>query len=1064
MKLSSTLIRIVGGLIALGLAFAGAAFGQGITTSAINGFVTDTAGNAVAGATVTVVHEPTNTPATAITRANGQYSITGLRVGGPYSISVSASGHQAAKEQNLHLSMDQAAEMNFRLPSQVVTMQAFQVTDTRDLTFGAGQVGPSTSFTDQDIENVASVRRNVQDVARLDTRLALTSLDRGGELSAQGQNFRFNSFLIDGVQANDTFGLNSNGFSTLGSPIPLDALEALTVEVSPIDGRRSGFTGALLNGVTKSGTNKFKGSIYYEFTNEDMRAKHPETGVKDTFEEKTFGVTFGGPIIPNRLFFFLSYEDFKRESLPPDQILDLDATQVQAVTARANTFGNYNVGSFNPTNEATQEHKLAKLDWNISDNHRLSVTYRESEGNLTVFSNFSGTTLTSFSSNWYEAPRLNESYTAQLFSTWNSDLRTEFSVSMAEFDGSPRSLSPSPFPEVTVQGLTGRRRDNNTSNTTSQLRFGTEFSRQTNAIMTDSFTVAGAVEYARGNHNFVAGFDWENREIVNKFVQATLGSYTFNTLAAWQSGIANSLQLAQLAPGSTMADAIARFDIGMLGVFVQDTWKPNDRLSVTGVLRFEQLSMPDAPKDIPNAGTYSEAAFRQAFGRSSTSNPDGNWVLAPRLGVNYQVPGMSRKTQLRASVGMFQGRNPTVWLSNAYSNRGVVSRVSRSNVPFSAQTAPAAGVGGIPVINVTDPDFVQPVSWKGNVAVDHVLPFAGLTFTAEVGVIDVYKGLHTVNLNLREAGRLPDGRIRYAGVISPTTGGASRSSASATYRTNDLYQNPNFADVYYLTNTSEGGGMDFTMRVTKPWKNNWAASLAWTRSDFTEVSPLTSSVAQSNYNGRAIINPNENVASDSNTTIDDKIVFTLTKRFEFVKRFPTTASVIYEARTGRPYSWVFFGDANGDGFTFNDLLYVPTGPSDPKVSWANTTQRDAFFDLVNSTSLQKYKGSIVPRNTERSPWTQSLDLKFTQAIPLGYRDFSTELFVNILNVGNLLNDDWGITREIPFSYRRAAPATGFDPVTGRYTYSYTRADEVRIVANEYPVSRWQVQIGAKLKF
>jgi hypothetical protein len=258
--------------------------------------------------------------------------------------------------------------------------------------------------------------------------------------------------------------------------------------------------------------------------------------------------------------------------------------------------------------------------------------------------------------------------------------------------------------------------------------------------------------------------------------------------------------------------------------------------------------------------------------------------------------------------------------------------------------------------------------------------------------------------------------------------------------------------------------MDYTVRLFRPWKNNWTGSLSWTRSDFTEVSPLTSSVAQSNYNGRAIINPNEDVASDSNTNIDDKFVFTLTKRFEFVKRFPTTASIIYEARTGRPYSWVFFGDANGDGFTFNDLLYVPTGPDDPKVSWASTAQRDAFFDLVNSTSLQDYKGSIVPRNTERSPWTQTIDLKFTQAIPLGYRDFSTELFVNVLNFANLLNDEWGITREIPFSYRRAAPATGFDPATGRYTYSFARADDVNIVANEFPVSRWQIQVGARLRF
>jgi hypothetical protein len=1063
MNVVQMLNRSLSALVALGMALAGPLAGQGVTTSGMNGFVTDASGRPIAGATLSILHEPTGTTAAAVTRENGQFNISGLRVGGPYTVSVAASGYQDARQPEVYLSLDQPATVDFRLPSAVVTLQAFTVTDTRDITFGASRIGASTSFTDREIENIATVRRNVQDVARLDSRLVLMSLEQGGQLSAQGQNFRFNSFLVDGVEANDPFGLNSNGFSSLGSPIALEAMEALSVEVNPIDGRRTGFTGALLNAVTKSGTNRFRGSIYYERTDEDMRAKHPVTGRKDPFKEETYGFTLGGPIIPRRLFFFLSYDDFTRRSLPPSQILTIDSAQAQAVATRAATFNNYDVGSFSPSNRAEDRKKLAKLDWDINEQHRLSVTYRETEGQTTVFQNFTGTTLTSFSSNWYDQPRISESYTAQLFSRWTPDLRTELSASFSEYDGSPRSRSPSPFPEVTVQGLTGTRRDNNTTNNTSQLRFGTEFSRQTNEILTDTFTLKGAAEYSLGAHNFVVGADWENREVVNKFVQATLGSYTFANLAAWQSGVANSMQLAQLAPGATMEDAIARFEIGMFGAFIQDTWTPNDRLSITGVLRYEQLVLPDAPKQIPNAGPYSEASFRQAFGVSSTGNPDGNAVLAPRLGVNYQVPA-SRRTQVRASIGMFQGRNPVVWLSNAYSNRGVVSRVSRSNVQFNPQTQPATGVGGIPVINLTDPNFKQPINWKGNLALDHTLPFAGLTFTAEAGFIDVYKGLHVVNLNLRQAGTLPDGRVRYAGVISPTSAGASRTGASAIYRTADLYQNPAFADVFYLTNTKKGGGMDFTMRLARPWRDNWTTSLSWTRSNFKEVTPFTSSVAQSNYNTRAVIDPNDSAASISNTNIDDRIVYTYTRRFEFIKRFPTTMSIIYEGRTGRPYSWVFFGDANGDGFTFNDLLYVPTGPNDPRVSWANPAQRDAFFAFVDSTSLQKYKGSIVPRNSERSPWDQTVDLKFTQAIPLGYRDFRTELYVNIINFANLLKDDWGILEEVPFAYRRAVAATGFDPATGRYTYSFTNADGVPVVANDTPASRWQVQVGVRLRF
>jgi len=1061
MKLSFLKKRALGGLVALSLALASSVFGQGLTTSAISGTVTNKQGAPVGGATVTVLHEPTATKTATTTRENGQFNLSGLRPGGPYTITAAGSTLRAETRNDVYLELGAATDLGFSLAADTVVMEAFRVSDTRDLTFGAGQLGTTSNFNEQEIENTASVRRNVQDVARLDPRLALLSLDQGGQLSAQGQNFRYNSFLIDGVQANDSFGLNGNGFSSVRSPIPLEAMQALNVELNPVDVRRAGFTGALLNAVTKSGGNTFHGGVYYEFTDQDFRREHPVTGVKDTFEEKNLGAWVSGPIIPDRLFFFLSYDEFKRTTLPPDQLFVPNAADLTAITSRAQAL-NFAPGGFDPSSAVEQKTYLAKLDWNITPDHRFSFTYRENEGGDTIFSSFGGTTTTSFSSYWYDQFRITKSYTGQLFNTWSPNLRTEFSASFSDYDGSPASRSPAVFPEVIINGVSGARRDNNTNITNGSVRLGTEFSRQLNEITTETETLAGNAEYSLGAHTLVGGFDWENRKVLNKFVQAYIGQFTFANLAAWQAGTPATLLRTLLAPGATIDDAIARFETGMLALYLQDTWKPNDRLTLIGGLRYEQLVMPDAPKAIPNAGTYSEAIFQQAFGMPSTSNPDGNSVVAPRFGFTYQLPA-SRRTQLRGSAGLFQGRNPLVWLSNAYSNRGVVARQTVTNATFNSNPGTSTGTGGIPVINVTDPDFKTPLTWKGSLALDHTLPFGGLVLTAEFSASQTDQMPFVTNLNLRQTGVLPDGRALFAGGAVAGTNTSRGTSASNPYTNPANYRDPRFADVFYLTNSSKGGGWDTTLRLSKPWKNNWSASLAWTRSDYTEVTPMTSSVAQSNFNGRALVNSNEDVAATSNYNIDDKIVGIFTKRFEFVKRFPTTVSAIFEARTGRPYSWVFFGDANGDGFSFNDLYYVPTGPTDPKVRWTNPTQRDAFFAFAAANGLNNYAGRVVPRNSERSPWVATMDLKVTQTIPL-FRRLYSELFVNVINFANLFDKRFGRLEEIPFAYRRALGSTTFDAATNQYVYNYVTADGLPTVANDTAASRWQVQSGIRLKF
>lgn len=1123
------------GVLTLCLAITSTVLGQGITTSAMSGFVTNKQGQPVAGATVTALHVPTGTRATAVSRSNGQYNMSGLRVGGPYTVSVDAKDLQAEPQRDVYLSLSENAEVNFQVDTEIVKLEAYSVTESKDTTFGAGKMGTGSSFNEEEMKNIASVRSNVQDIARLDSRLTLNSLDQGGNLSAQGQNFRFNSFLIDGVESNDPFGLNGNGFSSLRSPIPIDALQALSVELNPYDVRRAGFTGALLNAVTKSGTNEFHGNIKYEFSNQSLRAPNPNPAsvtynVKEPYTERTWNIGVNGPIIPDKLFFMFDYDDFRREATPPPtQFTYSDGSTpgsaqalMDSVITKAKSYG-YDPGTVNvygasvdnrKTNISTQKTYVGKLDWNISDNQRLSLTYRRNDGSSPVFAGFTTVFGQSFSNYWYQQPRITDSYTAQLNSQWTPDFRTEASYSYTAYDGSPAN-NGSPFPAVSVQGFTGIRGDTGQTISTGSVNLGTEFSRQLNILKTKENQGKFTGEFSIGNHTIAAGGDVDILKYYNAFLQGYYGSYTFRTVADWLNGAPSSYSAA-IIPSGNLNDAIAQWKYTAYGALIQDTWKPNAQLTVLAGLRLDYPYVPQKPQ-------YN-AAFAAGFGISNHTSNSGNYTLAPRVGFNYKLK-TERKTEIRGGVGLFQGRNPAVWLSNSYSNAGKVFTVTQSVssgnlgnnffVPnVAAQPIP---VGTLPVqyINVTDPKFRQPVIWKGNLAIDHELPFGGLNFTAEYNATKTEKALLVQFLNYETPSsgpsKLPDGRIHYGGNITPSASFAisgitslaaaqtalgtqnAITSTNGTTHTTGTVQNAagfsgstgvistpssntngrrlvnGFGDVYRLTNTANGESSGVTLGLSRPMKNHWSAGVSWTHSNATEVNPMTSSTAGSLYNTRAIYNPNEDVASTSNTNTEDKIVATVTREFNFIKNAPTTVSVIYQGQTGRPYSWVFKGDANGDGFTDNDLFYMPKRTGDTAVRWASAAERDAFYAFADANGLGKYEGKVIPRNAVTNPWQNTIDLSITQEIPI-YKRVRTQFFFQFVNLANLFNKKWGITEETPFSYKRRAAGTFFDATAnggaGQYVYTFNANtyDTIPVVSDDTQVSRWQAKMGINILF
>lgn len=1054
-------------LLAVIFAAGSSAHAQGITTSALSGFVTDAQGKPVADAKLTAVHEPSGTRAETTSRANGQFAFSGLRPGGPYTVTTASTAGNNTRN-DLFLDLGAGEPITIVLGAgETIVLSAFSVEGDRNTVFNPGRISTGSSFTATDITQLPSVRRNIQDLAQLDSRITVMNLAQDGEMSAQGQNYRFNSFLVDNVQTNDPYGLNSNGFTTLRSPVPFEALQAVSVELNPYDVRRAGFTGALINAVTKSGTNQFHGMVYGEYTDLNMRAKNPVTQVRDSFRERTLGGVLGGPIIPNRLFFFLSYDEFRKITPPPTLNLKLDPTQLTQIVDRARTF-NYEPGDLTgPQNLAEQKTHLAKLDWNISRDHRLSVTYRRVRSLSPVFQFYGGNN-TSFSNFWYDASRQTDAYTAQLFSTWTPNLRTEATFSALEYDGSAKNRG-TPFPQVFIQNLNATRLADGVAVTTGNIDLGTYNVQQENQKRSKSRNGSFTAEYLLGDHTFSGGIDYQRAETLDTFITNAFGSYTFPSLASWLSGTGASKTQTVFAPGKTSADAVGAFTYTTLSIFAQDVWKPTSQLTISAGIRFDGGYIPNAPTEIPTTATYSEAAFRSAFGKPSNSTNDGNYTISPRVGFNYKFERLP-KTQIRGGVGLFQGTNPMVWLNNAYQNRGVTANVSTTNATFSPSlTNTATSAPAFATVNLTHPGFHAPAVWKGNLAIDHTLPFGDLVVTAEFSALKTKYGTLIRDLNLKPIGTNPDGRLRYAGAIVSSSTGNARNGNGNSYTAAGNYQNAGFGDVYELANTSKGGGSDFTLKLARPLKNNWAGSLSWTHSDYTEVTPMTATgVAQSFFNTRAVYNPNEDVASTSNYNISNRLVGQLTYRFNLIKRWkaPTTLSAVWQARSGRPYSWVFSGDANGDGFTFNDLLYVPSGPNDPKVSWASTTERDNFFAFVNSSTLKNFLGTVVPRNSETSRLVQTVDLKFTQVLPI-YGRVQAEVFANLLNVGNLLDDKWGLVQELPFSYKRGVAGTTYNTATGQYAYTFTPTslDPIPISTDTSSSnSRWQLQAGMRIRF
>ncbi len=1000
------------------------------TASAIRGTVVDSDGNALAGATVVIKNTTTGATKTLTTNNQGNYQARGLRVGGPYTVSVSNDGYASGKQEDIYLTLGDTKSVDVAIAADTSDIEEVVVFGSvTQSVFSADNMGSGTAISQDTLENAPTISRDVTDFLRLDSRI---NLRNGGGFSVSGVNNRSNNFSIDGVGANDPFGLEANGFAGNGQPFNIDTIEQLNVQLSPYDVTLSNFTGANVNAVTKSGTNEFTGSLNYQYGDQDM--------IRDlsTFKNTQLSATLGGPIIEDKLFFFLGYENTSKTELAAATSVP-DSVVQSVIDAARDTYG-IDIGTFNvPVLDETKENILLKVDWLINENHRASFKYNTNED---VSPRIPGTFRSgrSTSSHWYANNYQTDTYAFNLYSDWSDNFNTELRVSTSQYDKAPigvvGDLSNLAFVEIRDVGPNG-----------DSVFFGRERFRQANSLSTETNNFYLEGNYFVGDHTIKAGVDIQENVINNTFLSDALGNYRFNTLEDFINGDINRFRY-NIGKDPNDPTPAANWSWTNTGLFIQDNWLVNDKLTVQYGLRYDKPSTDDKP--LLNQG------FESAFGYSNQNVIDSG-VLQPRLGFNYDMSD-ELNLQLRGGVGVFSGGSPNVWLSNPFSNPGgninsyQIFGYDGPYIPDGLSQVEPGGAFSGQNVDVIKPGFKLPTVVKSNIALDAELPWYGLQATFEYEYTKQQNGIFYKNLNLgTPTGTLPDGRFSY--YVDPLNDIGSRNNLAN--------RNRDYGNVIELSNTGRGYTKRATISLEKKTEHFFIKG-SYTNTSTSEVTAGTSSRAISNWRNRPSINPNEQESGVSNFQIAN--AFTLQASYDdnFFGDTLTTISLFWNSSDGEPYSYTYRNDVNGDGISFNDLFYVPNVGEYVMADSREAADFEAF--LVDS-GLDQYRGQIAGRNAFKAPRVNLWDIKIKQELPAMGR-FTATAFLSIKNVGNLLNSDWGQINISRFSGLGIADLDGFDE-QGRQIIDYrARGNSVIENLQQRPVedSRWQAQVGIRIDF
>jgi outer membrane receptor for ferrienterochelin and colicin len=947
------------------------------TSSSIRGSILTANGNAVTDATITVLHEPSGTRKTLKVNDSGAFFAKGLRVGGPYTVTIDSDAYSDKTLKNIYITLGDIYRVKETLND--ASIERISVTGSSALFDPTS--GSSSVFSGDTLSKSPSFDRDIKDIAKFNP-MAVVGND-GNSLSFAGSNPRYNSLSVDGVNLNDDFGLAGNGYPTERSPISFDSIDQISVAIAPFTAKEGGFSGGKISVVTKSGTNEFHGSMFIEQAKDAWAGdpRNPETGddLALSFDEETWGATLGGPIIKDKLFFFASYETFESPSSvnkgPADAnvantVNQVSQAEVDRVTAIAQSRYSYDAGSWDDSIPLEDEKYNLKLDWNINDDHRASFAYSH------AFSNSAGNVGSGrsnelyLSSHWYNRSNEYDTYVAQLFSYWTEDFSTEMKVSYKDSVNGQVSLGGNEFGEIKIDTVNG-----------GKIMLGSDDSRHANQLSNETLQIRLSGEYLYENHAISFGWEYEKVDAYNIFMQHYLGSWYFDSIDDFEAGKADWFEY-QNNKSLVRDDAAASFALENNAFYVEDSWDINDELNITYGLRYEVNSSDDSP--IANQG------FIDRNGFDNTENLDGLGIVLPRLGFTWNA---TDELVLRGGFGRFSGGRPNVFISNAFSNDG--SRISAyktfgdqtasdtflqnadpSGIPQHAQDFIANTVVGGPNSNIDaiDPNFDIPTTWQYSLAADYNADFSdlGLGDNWFVGGEVLYKDLET-DLLWSDTSRTLD---------------TSKGNGGLTVDGRPIYtfadSSRNARDVL-LTNSSGGHSLISTFSLAKSFETGVGFNFSYANSTIRDRISATGTSTNTAYEFNPVVDPENPEIGTSSFETKHRLILNLSYKTELIEGYASTFNMFFERKSANPYSWTLgYNSRSGLSgeldLTTTALAYIPTGADDPAVDFANGMSYDEIITQLETIGASTAPGYLA-KNSFRGDWTSTIDMRFEQEIP-----------------------------------------------------------------------------------
>ncbi|MEO0900033.1 MAG: carboxypeptidase-like regulatory domain-containing protein [Bacteroidota bacterium] len=1026
-------------------------FGQGVTTSTIRGTVTG--GKAgLAGASVTATHTPSGVKYGVNTLNDGKYTLANLRVGGPYKVEVSYIGYKKQTLTDIYLRLGQKLELNFALESGDVSVDQVDIVATPDPIMNSDRTGAETNINNTQLRRLPTISRSASDYTRL------TPAASGNSFG--GRNDQFNNFSLDGSIFNNPFGLDAAtpGGQTDAQPISLDAIDQIQVAIAPYDVTQAGFTGASVNAVTKSGTNSFNGTVFGFFRNQDLtgqRVASTDIVVPDLSQLQT-GFSLGGPLVKNKLFFFVNFEMERRSDLGSNFIANnpsrtgenvsrVEEADLIAVQNALASLG-YETGAYEGYLHRTDNEKgIFKLDWAINDKNTLTATYNFLRASKDKPAHPSAlgrrgpdaTTLQFYNSGYQINNNLNSGI-LELRSILGNKFANKVQVGYTSFRDFRNAFS-APFPVININ------RDN--------IRYivaGHEPFSINNVLDQDVFQITDNFNAYLGDHTLTVGFSVERFDFNNSFNLGVYDPFTygggtfgpgFPSVQAFldtvnSGGFADEAAFAQgVFDGNEENDtwALAETNVGQAAFYVQDEWTPTDDLKLTIGVRMDLPLYFNTPEKIQenidrNCCFIPDLEYVDEDGNTVTFDhtqlPNQVPLISPRLGFNWDVSGKGT-TQVRGGTGLFTGRFPFVWIGN---------QVANPNFFF---------------YNVTSPDFRFPQVWRSNLGIDQSFG-EGWTFTVDA--------IHTRDIN----GMI----VRNYGLKAPSgtlVGADNRPIYTAADRTNDFANN-----AYVFTNTNIGYSFNLSLQLQKDWGDDFFTSLGYNFLDARDASSIEAEISSDAYDRNpAFGNVNVAISAPSLYGNRHRFVGSGFKKWTYGS-MGTTLGLFFEVAQGGRYSYTYSGDINRDASPLNDLIYVPTASDINGMQFSGdeasqASQRTALEGYIQQDEyLSGRRGMYAEKYAILSPWYSQIDFRVLQDLyfDVNGETHTIQLSLDFLNLGNLFNSNWGV-RQLPINTQPIGVTVDDNNVP---TYSFDEALNSTYTNDFSLLSRWQMQVGLRYIF